>query len=656
MVPACHQHVADTPDPPIPGVRGPWRKHSMETTPGTGDGTDETSGEFELDIATADVDELLAEYEVRKAEVEELQAMAPSLAQQADLAAAVTSLNEVTNAINAIRSTPAPEEASLVAPAPVAEDDAADSDEDADTVDQVDETGDTTDTIDVTATVTPDGEPASIEHGDQITDTPEDTTVDTPINATGDSPEPVGADSASVVEEATNILLNDGLVGAHTASVGVDARPSGPPAVSTRPVVGWEAAGGQTKFSQGRHMSFADIGEAMQSVKARRATPLSGPIDGIIASIGAYEDLGDLADMVLSSDRTPAQNSALMRATADNFTAKRFGREARTAAICEPLDILRDIPQCGEVDTPFADSLPQRPIARLGFQYIPSMSAADVADGVDVWTETDQANIDDDDSSTWKPVVDIECAAPVSVKAEEITVGARVSTDVSLSQPEHVEEFLHKLRVQRARRREQYLLTKFDGLAGGYTFESNYGAVAGLIEAVTSLMPTLLYSERLDQGDYDLVLEPGHRAKLVNDEVSRVYGTTVEQRWANIKAMISDLTGVGRIVELRDLRTGTLHSPQGAGTNGSLHRLRDVNRVRLNPASALIYGATGEEATGWQSDPQLARMNRTQYFSTEWVLLAKHGCHPAAWIDLTSCGNGARAAGIEPVDCTTQGS
>lgn len=708
----------------------------METNPGTGDGTEEvvdSTEVAELDIATADIDELLAEHEARKAEVDELMGMPVSLAQQADLAAAITDLNEVAHAINAIRSAVVPpivdipdepvavddtsepetaetdeteteaetsvvdetdapvievtDAATTVAPiahADVDEEEIADEAatdtvaeptepdvalpaeapaeaETAPVADAPEATEPVAETVEeatpvATEPVTPEGEPANIEHGDAITaQTPEDTTVDTPLNQTGDSPEPTNADSA-VVEAAQNILMSGDLVGAHVAGVGDDERPNGPMGQSRLPVVEYEAGGGQTKFSQGRKLSFADIGEAMQSIKSRRATPGSGPQDGIIASISAFEDLSDLSVDVLNGDRTPAQNSALMRETAENFGAKRLGRAPRTAAICDPLDILREIPQCGEVDTPFADSFPQRPISRLGFQFIPAMSAIAVDDGVAVWTEDDQAAIDDDDSSTWKPVVDIECADPIPARAEEITVGARVDTSTSLSQPEHVEEFIHKLRVQRARRREQYLLGQFDDLAGGYTFEANYGAVAGLVEAVASLMPSLLYGERLDQADYDLVLEPGHREKLVLDEVSREFGDTAQQRWMNIKAMLTDLLGVGKIIVLRDLKTGTLNAPRAQGTSGALARLRDVNRVRLNPAAAFLYGATGEEATGWQTDPQLVRQNRTQFFSTEWILLAKHGCHPAAWIDLTSCGNGSRAAGIEPVDCTTQGS
>ena len=66
--------------------------------------------------------------------------------------------------------------------------------------------------------------------------------------------------------------------------------------------------------------------------------------------------------------------------------------------------------------------------------------------------------------------------------------------------------------------------------------------------------------------------------------------------------------------------------------------------MRLVPAGSYIYGATGEQATGWQTDPQLARQNRMQAFSAEWLLLAKHGKAPAAFIDITSTPDGSLGA------------
>jgi hypothetical protein len=83
------------------------------------------------------------------------------------------------------------------------------------------------------------------------------------------------------------------------------------------------------------------------------------------------------------------------------------------------------------------------------------------------------------------------------------------------------------------------------------------------------------------------------------------------------------------------------------GSAATLAEIPDANVVRIVPSGAYIYGSTGEESTGWQTDPQLARQNRQQAFSVEWLMLAKHGGSPAATISVTAVGNGSRAC------CTT---
>lgn len=494
-------------------------------------------------------------------------------------------------------------------------------------------------------------EPGVIDAIPTTTSTTEDFTVDT---QTGSNDLP-SADGAAVVEAAETILAGAELVGAHTAA----ARPISGPEDTARPQVGWIADGGQQKFAQGMPINYSQIGDVMNSVRTRRVTPTSGPMEGVIASLPSFESTQDLGVDVLSNRNVAERNTSLITEAVAAWRDAREGRLARTAAVCSPLDIIREIPRCGVAATPFADLFPQRPIARLGFQYIPQMALSAVADGVTVWTETNQNNIDDDDSSTWKPVVDIDCADPVEVKAEEITAGARVDNATEMSQSEHVEEFLHKLTVQRARRREQYLLSEFDSGASAYTFTGSYGPLTALLEAGLALMPQLVYGERLDEGDYDLVLEPGHLQKLINDENSRIYGDTLAVRRASIINKIKDDLGVMNVVVLRDFRTGgfAFQSPNPAGDAAdALRTLPDANRVRFVPSGAYLYGSTGEQSTGWATDPQLARQNRTQWFSKEWVALAKHGCNPAAYVDLLASKQGARSNGITTVDTTSTAS
>lgn len=506
--------------------------------------------------------------------------------------------------------------------------------------------------------------PEAAEQGRETT-TPQD--VPTPSNdggtpvANNPTPQPDPTAEAAVVAEAERIAaeapqpVTAGLAPVH------DTRPvvAGLGGEFSRPTVGYMAKGGQTTFAEGTALDMTALGQVISEIQS--AGRDGG--QGIVAALPSFEVTQGHLHEVLTTRMSADVATALIDETvaAHNERRRRIidgtldQIDGVTAAICTPLDIIREVPECGVTDTPFSDIFPQRGVGRLGFQFFQQMALIDTDPNVNIWTEDQQDEVDEADPSTWKPSPLIECLPAVSVTAEELVASAQVDNSTQISQPEQVVQFMHKLAVQRARRREQYLQGKFDALASGYTFTGDYGAMVSLFNA-GELLERLVYGERLDAGDYDLVLEPGHMRKLVLDEDSRVFGNTLEARRANIESAIRDKLGVGRIVELRDFRTGygyaALNAAGAAAT--AMPRLFDANRVRFVPASAFIFGATGEDSTGWETDPQLVRQNRMQWFSKEWLLLAKHGCHPAAYIDVLSCASGARANGITPVDCTDQ--
>ena len=73
--------------------------------------------------------------------------------------------------------------------------------------------------------------------------------------------------------------------------------------------------------------------------------------------------------------------------------------------------------------------------------------------------------------------------------------------------------------------------------------------------------------------------------------------------------------------------------------------------VEGQPKEGVIYGSTGEIATGVERSPELVRRNQAQWFMEEFVLLAKHGCQPWYRLDLDVCENGTRAALTTPFSC-----
>ncbi|MFZ4431582.1 MAG: major capsid protein [Microthrixaceae bacterium] len=468
-----------------------------------------------------------------------------------------------------------------------------------------------------------------------------------------------GLDPATVTDQTEEAVVTDPIndeavaaaeevVAEMAVAASVTDRPVAP--VSPEPVrvqATFLAGANQNAHTQGMPLDMDGLAAAFQSRQNLQPSADGRQTRAVVAGLAAFDQLPDLPVPVLSNAQTARENDAVIADAVEDWKAVRRARLAgeplaKTAAICDPLDIIREIPEVGVEDTPFADLFPQRPVGRLGFTYTPASSIVSTNDGIAVWTEDDQAAVDPDDASTWKPCVEIECSAPTEVKAKELTTCATVDSWVEISSPERVREFLHLMRVQRARRREQHVLTIFDTTASGYTFSGTYGATPSLVQAILTLFPQLVYPEREDQANYDLVIEPGHLQKLTYDEHNKGFVEPEE-----VLAKIRAATGLNPVV-LRDFKGASpFQTPRTPGASAAvLAEIPDTNRVRIVPAGAYIYGATGEESTGWQTDPQLVRQNKKQVFSAEWLMLAKHSGADAAYIDITSVGNGARANNV----------
>lgn len=429
-------------------------------------------------------------------------------------------------------------------------------------------------------------------------------------------------------------------------------RPTAPGVPADRPTVAYVAAAGQRAYQQGEELDWNSMARAFDSIRNLKPGTDGTQARAVVASLPSFEDTPGLAVEMLTIDNTTVQNDRLIQASVDAWRAERNGEgTAHTAAICTPLDIIREIPTCGETDTRFTDLFPQRPIGRLGYTYTRGSAIADVDDAITLIDIDDfEAALDEDDTATWKPCIPINCATPVTVTAEELVTCVTVQDSTQMSSPERVQEFLHKVRVQRARRREQIQLTRWDATASGFNFSgrNGVGAVPTFVEAVETMVPQLAYPERLDETDWEVVIEPGYLNKLTIDLHMVCNPVEMAAARSDTLAMLRNLTG-RRITVLRDFKgANPFQTAPAAGTEDDLDYLPDTDRVRFVPASAYIYGSTGEEQTGWQVDPQLLRMNRKQMFSAEYFLLAKHGCHPAAYIDITSYASGGRGGCVTP--------
>jgi hypothetical protein len=475
----------------------------------------------------------------------------------------------------------------------------------------------------------------------------EDTTTTTDKETAVSDESTPAADEAIAAAEA--VIEGAAPELAVTASAG---RPTAPGVPADRPTVAYVAAAGQRAYQQGEELDWNSMARAFDSIRNLKPGTDGTQARAVVASLPSFEDTPGLAVEMLTIDNTTVQNDRLIQASVDAWRAERNGEgTAHTAAICTPLDIIREIPTCGETDTRFTDLFPQRPIGRLGFTYTRGSAIADVDDAITlIDIGTFEGALDEGDPETWKPCIPIDCATPTTVTAEELVTCVTVQDSTQMSSPERVQEFLHKVRVQRARRREQIQLTRWDATASGFNFSgrNGVGAVPTFVEAVETMVPQLAYPERLDETDWEVVIEPGYLNKLTIDLHMVCNPVEMAAARSDTLAMLRNLTG-RRITVLRDFKgANPFQTAPAAGTEDDLDYLPDTDRVRFVPASAYIYGSTGEEQTGWQVDPQLLRMNRKQMFSAEYFLLAKHGCHPAAYIDITSYASGGRGGCVTP--------
>ena len=155
-------------------------------------------------------------------------------------------------------------------------------------------------------------------------------------------------------------------------------------------------------------MGYAELGVAID--RAKRGTPGQT----MLASIPSFETDPDDLPMLLSERNGATVNDELIREAVQDWGDRVHGREpiqasARQGAICQPYDIIREIPDAFVTDTPVADIFPSRPAGRGGFQFTPSGTLSDVVGAVDIWTEADQAAVNPASSATWKPCVDYDC-------------------------------------------------------------------------------------------------------------------------------------------------------------------------------------------------------------------------------------------------------
>lgn len=433
------------------------------------------------------------------------------------------------------------------------------------------------------------------------------------------------------------------------------------PSQPSRPRVALLASAGNEVVQAGGELDWAQLGLAIDRTKNRAEGSTR------LASIPAFEEMGDagLPEPLSVNNGAPRNDELIRQAHADHYArlaaAARGDDPAMLAAICQPFDILRDIPDNFVVNMPVAGIFASRPAGRGGFQYTPSGVLSDVAGGVNLWNEANQAAVDVTNSATWKACIDYSCPPITTAVLEFIYSCVRFDLTLEMSNPERVRNLNNALAALEARVYEGRMLQRIDQLSSGYVFSGDYGALPAIIEGVNSLLAQLEFKDRQGEGNYTLILPPGATELLAIDRANRAYGTEEGASQDVMTYLRSNLEGVGAVVESLDASLAgepgipfpALAPVGNQGPNmGSIPFLSgNTFRMRLVEPSAAIYAETGEINAGVMRDSGLIRQNKTAFFRERGFFLAKHGPQPWATIDIHLCADGSRAGLVDPEGC-----
>lgn len=470
----------------------------------------------------------------------------------------------------------------------------------------------------------------------------------------------------AVLAPAGAVAALDGQTPADFASTG---NPAPPIPARTRPHAALIAAAGPASnvdFGSDLGSDLGSLGRAMaETFAALRPARDGSAMRARVATISAYEDMGDSLGVALLGSGNAEQNTALIHEAVDSYFAllpERYGGKpsAQVAAICDPLDIIREIPDCVTDAEPFSDTLPGRAAGRLGFQFMPSSVLGDVNAGVQIWTEADQAAVDPDDSTTWKPCVLVTCPSVEEVIAEAITACLTFDNTTEMSSPERVKDFLSKIAAAKARAKEDRLLTIASTFTHRYRHVGEYGAVPSSVLGVLTTLEQGWATNRLDEATlYNWYIPKEVLSAWVIDLEGRAFGSQ-DLDAGNGYDVVGYMEGVFRaagknvrIVPLLDRSiTPTLPIIGGVAEEYLESGLKaGPYETYLIPPEGAIYFSTGELNVGVERSPELMRQNRAQWFAEEYVGLAKHGCQPWYRLQLDICENGTRAALTTPFAC-----
>lgn len=212
---------------------------------------------------------------------------------------------------------------------------------------------------------------------------------------------------------------------------------------------------------------------------------------------------------------------------------------------------------------PVRDSLPRFGADRGGVIHVPAPIITDLASGVDIITEAEDA------ADATKPCVTITCPEPVTCVISAVTACVQVGNFDRRTFPEHFAAWWELASAQHAREAEGYLL---DSIASGSTNVSdgsNQGGARDTLEALIRLRAAFISRHRMSPSTTFRVLLPFWMRDLMRaDLIREAPGAPVDRLQATDAAIESMFRAAGYSPAwYLDTATGEgeVYASQGAG-------------------------------------------------------------------------------------------
>lgn len=413
--------------------------------------------------------------------------------------------------------------------------------------------------------------------------------------------------------------------------------------------------------------------EALANVVRRTMGDLGNHGDKIVASVRIFAEDAP----VLSSNYSEQANAEILR----SYTERRAAQEAaeqgrhtagaqlvlpgrRTAAyapsgiFCGPPTWMDQAPVCVNDATPVIDIFGRQVPIDGDICY--ERQVAIPAGATGSWTAADQAAIDPADPTTWKPCADYSCTDTTVCAVPFTTVGCLQLSEFQVLNTKRTADVLATLGSAFARNAEAKVLGRLKQLAINYSFESQFGAEAGVAEMAGDLFAGVDFAGRLLPERWVAVVSPGVIAQVRKDAYARGLSMTSAEARGALEAIFADF-GVGRVVEALDDRDGlaipTLPAPPAPG--GATIGLPSLNSrtfwAVFVPVDSMFLGRREIINIRLASSPTLARQNKRMTMVETIMAVEQDGCHSPMWVDMQLCASGTRG-GLMPVtnpfDCS----